>query len=584
MKLKNTLLKKVIFIFIVLLLPFILLSSLVLNYSNQTLKNQILSSIDSNNTTYISQLDNTLYNIYATNFNIVNQSSLQTLSNIFSSLSPYEKGYRIRLLREQISGICISSPFIESAHVYFKDLKTVYNSNGYELGSFSSLTENTLELIEKAELSHGLLHYYQNPLNDNWELSYFLLPSSGSGYGANFVLSQKEIENYLQENMTYEGEHYLFTSSNHFSLTDFDPGLLDNILSVQNDLSITAYGLPYSALTIKDTDYYAFYYEMPHTSAAYVRFIPANALLQNIDMEPIILTVFLLLVSVSCIIFFIEMYHLIHKPLIQLTAAFTEVENGNLKAEITDFQSNDFAYLYHAFNNMTHKLDELIEKDYTQKLLLQKAELKQLQAQINPHFLYNSFFMLQRMIKMECMEDANEMANALGIYFRYLTRNSMEQVTLLQEYEHAKTYAYIQGLRFSGRIQIDFEEIPSDFNSLPVPKLILQPILENAFNYGLANKMSGGILEIHFSSTGNTLTIKIEENGEELTDEHLHLLDTKLESIRESSSNCEMSGILNIQRRLIVFSNCHDSLKVSRSHLGGLCVSITLKNNLEEVL
>lgn len=73
-------------------------------------------------------------------------------------------------------------------------------------------------------------------------------------------------------------------------------------------------------------------------------------------------------------------------------------------------------------------------------MLLQKAELKQLQAQINPHFLYNSFFMLQRMIKMDLSEESQKMASALGKYFRYLTRNSMDAVTLETEYEHAKTY------------------------------------------------------------------------------------------------------------------------------------------------
>ena len=153
---------------------------------------------------------------------------------------------------------------------------------------------------------------------------------------------------------------------------------------------------------------------------------------------------------------------MVHKPLSKLTDAFDEVEHGNFQVQIVQTGNDDFAYLYHAFNNMALKLSHLIERDYNQKLLLQKAEMKQLQAQINPHFLYNSFFMLQRMIRFE-PEEASQIANALASCFRYITKNSMDHVTLAEEYAHMKNYVYIQGLRFAGRIQIDLEELPYRF-------------------------------------------------------------------------------------------------------------------------
>ncbi|MFR7443478.1 MAG: sensor histidine kinase [Sellimonas intestinalis] len=184
--------------------------------------------------------------------------------------------------------------------------------------------------------------------------------------------------------------------------------------------------------------------------------------------------------------------------------------------------------------------------------------------------------MLQRMIQTENIEDAQSVANALGVYFRYLTRNNMDHVKLSEEYRHAQNYAYIQGLRFSGRIQIDFEELPAGYADIPVPKLILQPILENAFNYGLANKMKDGLLQVHFHPDNEVLQIDIEDNGEELTDEKLCNLSNALLEVQSTGTNVEMSGILNIQRRLIIFSNTHDSLHVSRSTLGGLRVSIIL--------
>lgn len=580
MKTQNTLFKKVILLFISIFIPLTLFSVLTLNLSNRRLKNQILHSIDSNNSSYTSQLDSSLGNVYLNSYKLINQSNFRRFSATFSTLSRYDRDSQAMLLREQISDQCVISPFVESAHIYFKNHKIAYSSYGYKYGSFQELSVRELTALRKLHKKTGHMRYGINPLTGKNSLMFYVSANSSYDYCATFVLSQKELENYLLTNASYENERYLFTVGDSFSTDNFDFRLPDSVLP-------DADGNSYAIVKLNGQKYYAFSYELPSLSAHYTRFIPTHSLLKNVDKTPFLITVFFLFVTASCILFFAGIYRMVHQPLVHLTNAFEEIEKGNFKVTITDFQNADFAYLYQAFNDMTQKLDRMIERNYNQKMLLQKAELKQLQAQINPHFLYNSFFMLQRMIKMELMDEAQEMANALGIYFRYLTRNSMDQVTLAEEYEHAKTYAYIQGLRFSGRIRIDFAELPAQFAKLPIPKLIIQPILENAFNYGLHNKISDGILNIRFSvsgAEGEILTIVVEENGEELTDEALRTLQNRLETAKTDSADFEMTGLLNIQRRLAIFSNNSDSLHVSRSELGGLCVSVTLKNNFTEVL
>lgn len=154
---------------------------------------------------------------------------------------------------------------------------------------------------------------------------------------------------------------------------------------------------------------------------------------------------------------------MVHKPLSKLTDAFDEVEHGNFQVQIIQTGNDDFAYLYHAFNNMALKLSRLIERDYNQKLLLQKAEMKQLQAQINPHFLYNSFFMLQRMIRFE-PEEASMVANALASCFRYITKNSMDHVTLAEEYAHMKNYVYIQGFALLAVFRLNWKNCLTAFH------------------------------------------------------------------------------------------------------------------------
>lgn len=579
----STLLKKILILFISIFIPLTLISIFVINNSNYKLKNQVLTSIDANNSNYISQFANNLDNIYINSFNMINQSNFRNFSNIFPGSSPYDKRTQVKLLREQISGICLSSKFVESAHIYFENLGTAYNSPGYYYGSFHDISEKELYALDKMKQNPQILHYDSDPITEKPHLAFFLTPQNTSNYSARIDISQTELQDYMVANSTYENEHYLLTSGDTFVLTDFDSKLHKEVSTLKKELQKRLPEKSYTTATLNGEDYYVFSYEISDMSLEYLRFIPTKSLLKNINTAPFLIFCFYLFVFGACVLFFVGIYRIVHQPFFQLTTAFEQVEEGNFKVSITDNKNDDFAYLFQAFNDMTLKLGKLIERDYNQKMLLQKAELKQLQAQINPHFLYNSFFMLQRMIKMELMEEAQEMANALGVYFRYLTRNSMDQVTLAEEYEHAKTYSYIQGLRFEGRIQIHFEELPLEFAKLPVPKLILQPLLENAFNYGLHNKLKDGLLEIHFSSDNDALTIIVEENGEELTDEVLNTLSEKLETAKTESADFEMTGLLNIQRRLNIFSNYNYSMHVSRSHMGGLCVSITLNKNITEV-
>lgn len=576
MKSHNTLLEKILLLFISIFIPLTLISIITIRHTNQRLQDQVISSIDSNNSIYISQLDSSLENIYINASNLLNQSNLKNFSNLYGNLSPYIKKTEIQLIEEQLRGIKTSSSFIKVAQVYFLDQKLALHPGKTIYGNYHTISDEEMDTLSEALKKPKSLRYYEDPVSKEWLLDYIISASHSDSYCAIVSLSQYELKKYLEANSVYDNEGFLLYSDTSFVLEELsdtaakDTSGLQSLADTKTDT--------FFQTTLGGVDYYAFSYEIPTLSAQYIRLIPTDSLLQNIHTAPALTVLFLLFIFGACILFFIGVYRLIHKPLYQFTTAFEELEKGNFSVTIEDMHNPDFAYLFRAFNNMTSKLSRLIEQDYNQKMLLQKAELKQLQAQINPHFLYNSFFMLQRMIKMGLSEESQEMASALGKYFRYLTRNSMDNVTLETEYEHAKTYAYIQGLRFAGRIQIEFEDLPAGFQHLPVPKLILQPLLENAFNYGLTNKMENGLLKVHFLHSEDSLTIIVEDNGEELTDELLQSLEEKLNTAKDTSTDYEMTGLLNIQRRLAIFSDYTYSLNISRSDMGGLCVSICLRD------
>ncbi len=231
---------------------------------------------------------------------------------------------------------------------------------------------------------------------------------------------------------------------------------------------------------------------------------------------------------------------------------------------------------------MAGHLETLIDEVYSQKLLLQKAEFKQLQAQINPHFLYNSFFMLQRMIKNRMQEEAIQVSRELGVYFQYITRNNSDFVYFKDEYNHARIYSNIQAMRFDGRITTEFGELPSAYELLQVPRLILQPLIENAYNYGLENKLSNGFLRVSFHPGNKGIHIIIEDNGEELTDEKIIQINNSLKLSTNFIDSAEVTGLINIYKRIQTFFKNESTLFITRSDLGGLRVSIFLEEKNEE--
>lgn len=267
-------------------------------------------------------------------------------------------------------------------------------------------------------------------------------------------------------------------------------------------------------------------------------------------------------------------YRLIHKPLQNLVRAFRRVEQGQLSPTQLPKQDDEFLYLFQRFNMMIENLNVLVHQIYEQKLRVQTSELKQLQAQINPHFLYNTYFILYRLAKLQDNESIAQFSQYLGEYFQYITRNGAESVPLELELRHAATYAEIQNIRFKNRIRVEFGELNDSYKSALVPQLILQPLLENAYMHGLEARRKAGLIKVDVEAEGEQLLIKVEDNGDKLTDERLAALQANLLMQGEEH---EYTGLLNVNRRLQLRFGDGCGVQVERGQLGGLSVSLRLR-------
>lgn len=274
---------------------------------------------------------------------------------------------------------------------------------------------------------------------------------------------------------------------------------------------------------------------------------------------------------------FVLFYRRIYRPLeILLVDAFERIKQSCFSYRIPlPEKKSVFTNLYQNFNYMAERIDTLVSRELRQEILVNQANFKHLQAQINPHFMYNSYYLLYRMIKKGDREGSILICENLGNFFKYIARDSGEKKSLADEISHARSYAVIQGFRYQNIIHMDFPELPEKYGYIEVPRLILQPLFENIFKYVVSELDMEEEIEIRvgYGEADGRLLICVENSGR-LDDELLESVRKKLGRLEE---NEDITALTNISFRLNVFFNQQDSVTACRSQLGGLKVCLHLK-------
>ena len=264
-------------------------------------------------------------------------------------------------------------------------------------------------------------------------------------------------------------------------------------------------------------------------------------------------------------------YNVANKPMKRIINSMGEVENGNFDVRINARTISDFQEIYDGFNKMVSSLDSYINENYIQQLQIKESEFKFLQSQINPHFLYNCFANISSLCQIGDSEKAYKLTKHLSKYFYYITESS-PLVPLNDEYSNMIHFLEIQKIRFGERVSYDIEEIKEDYKDIIVPKLILQPIVENSFKYVFSKIGKGGLLKIRSSKEVTYIKIIVEDNGKELSEEDIAKLNERI----ANASLVGQHGLTNIYRRIEYFSGGKSSLYLSNSYLSVIKVELKI--------
>lgn len=239
----------------------------------------------------------------------------------------------------------------------------------------------------------------------------------------------------------------------------------------------------------------------------------------------------------------------ITRPLRQLTESMSMVEKGQFdKANVYVEMENEIGSLGKSYNLMIERIHTLMDENVYEQKQKRKSELKALQAQINPHFLYNTLDSIIWMSEAGQNDEVVEMTSALAKLLRQSISNDHEQVELIQEMEYVRNYLTIQKMRYQDKLEYSIE-IEPDICHVEIVKLVLQPIVENAIYHGIKYKGSKGSLRICAYADGEDACIAVEDDGIGMDETVLCTIFDEKETSRRQSG----VGVPNVQKRLKLY-------------------------------
>lgn len=225
--------------------------------------------------------------------------------------------------------------------------------------------------------------------------------------------------------------------------------------------------------------------------------------------------VFLILILIVIILGIIVIYNIskrISNPVHEMSEVIKQIEDGNRNIKVKYSGDDELGELCDKFNSMIQEINRLIEEDYNKRILINQAKFNALKAQINPHFLYNALGTINWMVKLGEKDKVTKMINALSKLFRYLCRNSEDEVLIGEELKAIDNYLYIQKVRYEDKLNIEYL-IEDEIKNCEIVRLTLQPIVENAIIHGLSNKAGKWKIIISGKIEGSDILFEIKDNG-----------------------------------------------------------------------
>lgn len=377
------------------------------------------------------------------------------------------------------------------------------------------------------------------------------------------------IEKIVKEFTKEEGELILFSDADVLYPKEplFSPDKFKSSIQVDKG---------YFTQKIGDHTYFISHTRSSNTGWTYLNITPFNQIFEQVlFIKELVVIVFFVIFGLV-ILLGIRFSRSLTRPIENLISRMKMAERGNFAgahlqtADDSPVSMDEMGLLHRTFRIMVERINTLITENYANQLLIKETEFRALQAQINPHFLYNTLESINWLAKVNKQAQISNMVESLGFLLRNSINMKQEILTLGEEIEVVKSYVTIQKYRFDDRLNFSLE-IPTELSKRKLPKLTLQPLLENAIQYALEPTIGTSTIVILAKLTEVEFLITVEDDGPGMS---IDMIDKLRNGEQKAKGNG--IGLLNIDERIKIAFGEQYGIRIDSEPGQGARVTIAL--------
>ncbi len=262
----------------------------------------------------------------------------------------------------------------------------------------------------------------------------------------------------------------------------------------------------------------------------------------------------------------------IHTPIARMEQFAGALAGGDLQARAPETPVQELRELTQSLNTMAGRLQDLIDENRREQENLKKSELRALQAQINPHFLYNTLDAIVWLAEAGQSREVINITRALSDFFRISLSQGKDWIPLSEEIKHLTGYLTIQKIRY--RDILDYEiDIPESLYGYLIPKLLLQPLVENAIYHGIKHRRGKGLVEVSAYEEAGRLVLRVRDNGAGIAPDRL---DQIMQSLQGDGGDMVSYGLFNVNKRVQLYYNQPQGIRIESTEGEGTVVFLNV--------
>lgn len=397
-------------------------------------------------------------------------------------------------------------------------------------------------------------------------------PSTQIPLGIIKIDLKQELINEIVSNTNTKSQIFIINDQNEFIFPNEEENdISSNILAEIENIKVNNY----TSIPIDGVDYMMVYNQSDYSGLNIIMLTPKTEILSEVNhLRKVLFIVVLAGILIASILGFI-----LSKPLVgsihRLKEAMEGVKAGNFSRRVSVQSKDELGDLGQGFNLMVSEIDRLVSEVYKTSLREKDAELRALQSQMNPHFLYNTLESINMLAITKENFEVSDMVTSLGKLLRYTVDNKAKIVSLEEEAAFVRSYITIQQVRVGEMLRY-IEEIPNSLLETPMPKFIIQPLIENAILHGIGN--TGGTVKLQVIKNGDNLNIIVSDNGAGMDFKKLSEIKQRIRYQDSFHSKVSHNGVAlpNIHERIQLLYGNNFGLDIQSEENNGFTVVVTI--------